>query len=60
MRLDMTLTTENFTRAEGRATSSQHVTVTLAQTDQWDAAGLFKLSAMLAGVANMLTTEERA
>jgi hypothetical protein len=59
MKLDMTLTTENLTRAEVKAASSQHVTLTLDQTEQWNAAGLLKLSAMLQGVAAMLKTGER-
>jgi hypothetical protein len=55
--LTMTLKTDSFAVAEVRSTSNLHVSLVIAKTDQWNAASLLKLSAMLAGVAGMLTTE---
>lgn len=52
--LTMTLKTDSFAVAEVRSTSDLHVALKIAETDQWNAGALRKLSAMLAGVAATL------
>lgn len=59
MNLTMTLKTDSCAVAEVLATSHLHVALQVADTDQWNAEALRKLSAMLAGVAGVLEANPR-
>lgn len=55
MNLKINLKTDGFALAEVESATDKHVVLKIDGTDKWDADGLLKLSALLKGVAAILT-----